>query len=183
MRVRFSKYLLWVLVPVGLSVVVSACRPEAVEEPLLLLDDDPAESLPLPKGPVADNSRCHVCHINYQSERLAVRHARANVGCEKCHGRSDKHCGDEDNITPPEIMYPRARIKPACMACHPRKKIDIPKHKPLFAAGSRKCCTDCHGSHRLSHRTRRWNKTTGKLIADDKVRMLTTQPTGGASAP
>ena len=65
MRVRFSKYLLWVLVPVGLSVVVSACRPEAVEEPLLLLDDDPAESLPPPKGPVADNSPCLCCHTHY----------------------------------------------------------------------------------------------------------------------
>jgi hypothetical protein len=178
--VRYWKYCLWVLIPAVVAVTVTACREEAAEEPLLLLENG-GDLLDLPpaKGPVADNSRCHVCHLNYAEELLAVLHARANVGCERCHGSCDDHCSDEDNITPPDIMYPRAKINPSCMLCHPRSTIDTPKlpqHRPLFAAGPKKGCTDCHGSHRLRYRTRRWDKATGKLLADDGVRMLTNKP-------
>ncbi len=145
-------------------------------EPLLLLDDaEPAEELPEPTGPVADNSRCHVCHLNYEGEKLALIHARADIGCEQCHGASDAHCADEDNITPPDIMYAQERINPSCMVCHSMEKIDVPVHKaflPDVIAG-KAICTDCHGDHHLSYRTRRWDKTTGELIHDDKVRMLT----------
>lgn len=35
------------------------------------------------------------------------------------------------------------------------------------------CCTDCHGEHRLGYRTRKWDKVTGELIKDDRVRMTT----------
>ncbi|MGB2820243.1 MAG: multiheme c-type cytochrome [Phycisphaerae bacterium] len=180
---KYLKYCLWIIVPAVVALTVTACREEPAEEPLLLLENgDGLGNLPPPKGPVADNSRCHVCHINYQAERLAVMHARANVGCERCHGSSDAHCGDEDNITPPDVMYPRAGINASCMLCHPKDKINtakLPNHKPLFAAGGgpKKCCTDCHGSHRLAYRTRKWDKTTGKLLTDDGVRMLTDKPT------
>jgi len=145
------------------------------EEPLLLLDEPPAEELPPPEGPVADNSRCHVCHMNYEDEELAVTHARANIGCEQCHGSCDAHCGDEDNVTPPDIMYPLEKINSSCMVCHTRESIDAEQHQPLFdgTATENKYCTDCHGNHRLAYRTRRWNRTTGKLIEDDKVRMTT----------
>ena len=180
---RYLKCCLWAVVPAVAAVTVTACREEAAEEPLLLLEEGGGlGGLPPPKGPVADNSRCHVCHVNYEAEDLAVLHARGNVGCERCHGGCDAHCGDEDNITPPDIMYPRAKINPSCMVCHPRDKIDTAKlaqHKPLFAGtgAAKKSCTDCHGSHRLGRRTRRWDKTTGKLLADDGVRMLTDTPT------
>lgn len=130
-------------------------------------------------GP-ADNSFCFVCHANYKKEKLTVRHAKAGVGCMKCHGSSDKHSSDEDGLTPPEIMYAKAAVNPACMACHARAKIqDVAAHKPVLAAtaAAPKVCTDCHGrGHRLKVRTRRWDKTTGKLIADDGVRMTTTAP-------
>lgn len=183
---KYATVCLWILVPAVVCLTVTACRERPEAEPLLLLGDgDELADLPPAKGPVADNSRCHVCHINYEAERLAVLHARANIGCHRCHGLSDAHCGDEDNITPPEIMYSRVKVNPSCMACHPRKKIDTVKHKPLFAAAAskRKRCTDCHGKHRLSHRTRRWDKVTRKLIADDKVRMLTTPRPGKPPTP
>jgi len=113
--------------------------------------------------------------MNYEEEVLTFVHARGDIGCEQCHGSSDAHCSDEDNITPPDIMYPAAKIDSFCMSCHPTGKIDIPVHKSVLAdIGTKEGgCTNCHGEHRLSHRTRKWDKTTGKLLEDDKVRMLT----------
>jgi len=146
------------------------------DEPFLLFDDrtDTAPSA----GAGADNSRCFVCHINYMQEVLAVTHARANIGCKDCHGESDTHIADESwasggTGTPPDIMYPRAKINPACMTCHPRDKINTEQHQVLFAsppyvwrastaegprfAGTQeRVCTDCHGKHRLTHRRCKW---------------------------
>jgi len=145
-------------------------REQVVQEPLLLLENGETET-----GPGADNSRCHVCHINYADEVLAVTHARADINCEQCHGASDAHCSDEDNITPPDIMYPAAKNRPFCMSCHPKEKIAIAVHKSVLSDTCAKegNCTDCHGEHRLGYRTRKWDKSTGRLIEDDKVRMLT----------
>jgi hypothetical protein len=161
--VKSFKLFLLLFILLMVVVCVVACRPRAVqkdEEPLLLLDDD--MELSDVTGPVADNSRCHVCHMNYAVEKLAVSHAQANVGCEKCHGASNAHCSDEDNITPPDIMYAPEKINSACKSCHPDAKLGEGK----------KYCTECHGEHKLSHRTREWDKTTRALIEDDKVRML-----------
>jgi len=139
------------------------------DEPLLLLNGSSAIAA---GRPVADNSRCHVCHLNYASEQLAVEHAAANIGCERCHGKSDAHCGDEDNVTAPEILYAKAAINLSCFECHPRDDLSA-VHEPFLAGGTKeKYCTDCHGKHRLAVRTRRWDPETGKLIYDDKVRML-----------
>ena len=148
---------------------VAQKRPEAPaeapllleDEPALLLDDDPTADAEA--GPMADNSRCFVCHVNYMQEELAVRHAKANMGCANCHGPSDAHIADESwasggNGTAPDVMYPKDKINPSCMACHPKEKIDTPQHAPLFAeaAGERKVCTDCHGNHRLPQRRCKW---------------------------
>jgi len=133
----------------------------ADNEPLLLLDDDEEEFVS-PTGPVADNSRCFVCHVNYMQEDIAVIHARANISCADCHGDCDAHIADESwawggNGTPPGIMYPLAKINLFCMGCHPRDKIDTEQHKPLLAGtGEEKHCTDCHGNHRLAHRKCKW---------------------------
>ena len=119
-------------------------------------------------GRVADNSRCHVCHINYDEEELALNHELVGVGCEQCHGASDAHCSDENNITPPEIMYPKTTINPSCMKCHPKDDIiEEEHHEPLFSGATTqtKYCTECHGKdHRIAVRTVRWDKTTGKLL-------------------
>ena len=131
------------------------------EEPLLLLDGGEKEFVP-PTGPVADNSRCYVCHMNYMQEDVAVVHARANMGCVRCHGDCDAHIADESwasggNGTPPGIMYPRVKINPSCMGCHPKGKIDTARHKSFFAGtAGQKYCTDCHGKHRLARRTCKW---------------------------
>lgn len=190
---RYLRYCLPAIMLAGLSIVLVGCKEDIRQapkpplflekeeireesEPLLLLDDvEPAEQLPEPTGPVADNSRCHVCHMNYEDEAIAFVHARADIGCEQCHGASDAHCSDEDNITPPDNMYAQEKINPSCMACHPKEKMDIAVHKAFLAdiIAKKAICSHCHGDHRLAHRTRRWNKTTGELIGDDKVRMLT----------
>ncbi|UCG46162.1 MAG: ammonia-forming cytochrome c nitrite reductase subunit c552 [Phycisphaerales bacterium] len=177
---RYRRVFLLLFVFTAAGAVVVSCRqeqasPAADEEPLLLLDEGDSNALGEWTGPLADNSRCHVCHINYAEEKLAVTHARAEVGCEDCHGPSYAHCGDEDNVTPPDTMYPVEKINPACMGCHTKEKIEVDEHRPFLAAiaANEKVCTNCHGEHRLGYRTRRWDKTTGKLIQDDKVRMTT----------
>jgi len=57
----------------------------------------------------------------------------------------------------------KAAINDFCKGCHPDGKL----------GGGKKYCTECHGKHVMEHRTRRWDKKTGELIEDDKVRMLT----------
>jgi hypothetical protein len=147
-----------------------AAAPEAIsddeplllddDEPPLLLEDDPDEGSSTDS--MADNSRCFVCHINYMEEDIAVTHARVNIGCADCHGNCDEHIADESwasggNGTPPGIMYPRAKINPFCMGCHPKDKIDTEQHKPLFASTNKEMyCTDCHGDHRLTNRKCKW---------------------------
>lgn len=168
-------------------VYVLGCRPQGQktrEDQPLSLDSDEAASLlgtlddgAGPGPPAASgglNARCHVCHVNYAKEQLAVTHARAKVGCEKCHGHCNEHCSDEDNVTPPTVLFARSKIMPACMACHARAALaKVDKHQPILTAKAPKnVCTDCHGSHRLKVRTRRWDKLTGKLISDDGVRMI-----------
>ena len=135
------------------------------EEPLLLLEEAPLlldDGAGTPAGPVADNARCHVCHLNYITEDLAVVHAKANIGCAKCHGESDAHIADESwanngNGTAPEIMYPKDKINPACQKCHPQAEVDEDEHADFFAGVTKeKVCTDCHGKHRLTERKCKW---------------------------
>lgn len=131
------------------------------DDPPLLLDGDGDESSPA-AGPVADNSRCHHCHLNYVDEDLAVVHADANIGCADCHGNCDEHIADESwasggNGTPPEIMYPREKINPFCLDCHPKDEIDDLEHKRFLAGtAGEKYCTVCHGDHRLGERKCKW---------------------------
>ncbi len=128
------------------------------DEPLLLLDDDEGSEL---DEPLADNSRCFVCHINYMEEDIAVIHARADIGCADCHGESDEHIADESwasggNGTAPDTMFPKPKIVPFCMGCHTKDKIDTVEHEPLFANIEEMVCTDCHGEHRLPIRRCKW---------------------------
>jgi len=130
------------------------------DEPLLLLDDDEG-SEQSDAGPQADNSRCFVCHVNYMEEYLAVTHARVDMGCAYCHGESDEHIADESwasggNGTAPGTMFPKPKIVPFCMGCHPKDKIDAVQHEPLFADMEKMVCTDCHGKHRLHARKCKW---------------------------
>jgi len=124
------------------------------------------------------NPFCRACHADFDEERLVATHKAAGIGCERCHGESLRHRSDEANVTPPELMYPKERINPACMMCHPRQTIrQVESHRPILEAGlsifdapspdenAKKYCTDCHGrDHRMNRRTIQWDKRTGKLI-------------------
>jgi len=130
------------------------------------------------------NPFCIACHADFQEEKLALRHERAGIGCERCHGESDRHRSNEANLTPPEIMYPRAKINPTCMMCHPRDQINRVDQHAVTLAGAqtvlndageaaqtkdhKKVCTSCHGEHhQMNRRTIRWNKATGELLKRD----------------
>lgn len=141
--------------------------------------DAAATAKPADKPPPepADNSYCYVCHAPYEQEELSKEHQAVGVGCETCHGISEKHSGDEDGLTPPDIMFPREKIVASCLAkCHKKEDLlDSGDHDELFAAAKKtdKTCTDCHAEkHRLKVRTRIWDKATGKLLSDDGVRMM-----------
>ncbi len=138
--------------------------------------EEPAEERAEEKNFVA-NLFCNACHYAFGDEELAFNHERVGIGCERCHGESERHRSDEDNITPPEIMYPKAKINPTCMMCHPRGKIKhVSYHASLLAGaetifdkstGQEQYCTDCHGKeHRMNVRTIRWNKATGELLEE-----------------
>ncbi len=141
-------------------------------------------------GEPADNSFCSVCHSNLDDEKLVTTHMPEGVGCETCHGISDKHSEDEDSLVPPDVIFAKSRIVLFCTQCH--KKDDLIEadsdHKKLFDAMKAslapatqpkadekptKICTDCHDfKHVIKNRTRRWNKETRKLQWYDGVRMM-----------
>jgi hypothetical protein len=125
------------------------------------------------------NQFCSACHYGFSDEQLAQTHEKAGIGCERCHGESERHRSDENNITPPEIMYPKAKINPTCMMCHPRHEISRVGHHKTLLAGAKTSldsankisdqiyCTDCHAKlHHINVRTIRWNKETGELIKE-----------------
>jgi hypothetical protein len=124
----------------------------------------------------ADNSYCMACHAGLKNEKLAARHQQAGIGCSTCHGTSKQHSSDEDGITPPDIIYSKASVAPACRKCHePATLQQDTAHEWVLAGRSAPpfvTCTDCHGRHRMPVRTRRWDKSTRKLIKDDGVRMV-----------
>lgn len=124
----------------------------------------------------ADNSYCYVCHLNFQTEEFVGVHLAAGVGCERCHGISEPHMGDEESLTPPETMFAKPKVNASCMAseCHPKERMEAEiGHRPFFADADpqRKHCTDCHGAHRLDERHRKWNKETGELIWTDGTKL------------
>ena len=141
--------------------------------------EEPAEEQAEEKTFVA-NLFCSACHYAFGDEELALQHERVGIGCERCHGESERHRSDENNITPPEIMYPKAKINPTCMMCHPRHEINhVKDHEPLLegaetifdtapkTAGHELYCTTCHAKqHRINVRTIRWNKATGELLKE-----------------
>jgi hypothetical protein len=131
-----------------------------------------------PDTPFVANPFCRACHLDFDEEELALDHEIGGIGCERCHGESLRHRSDEANVTPPELMYPKERINPACMMCHPRQDIEyVKEHQPILEAAvsifetapldehAAKFCTDCHGlGHRMKVRSVRWDKCTGELI-------------------
>ena len=140
--------------------------------------DSDAKQTTTKKKTFIANQFCSACHYAFAEEELARNHAAAGIGCERCHGESERHRSDEDNVTPPEIMYPRAKIMPMCMMCHPRHEISHVKNHERLLAGAKTVfdsdsqnddsqitCTTCHAKkHRINVRTTRWDKATGEVL-------------------
>ncbi len=153
---------------------------------MVVISDAAATATPAQKvaASFVANSFCLACHLDFDEEELALEHEILGIGCERCHGESYRHRSDEANITPPEIMYPKERINPSCMMCHPRQDLRGRKdHQPILEAGlstfeeatpvgndAKPYCTDCHGTkHRVMRvRTTYWDKATGALLKKDK---------------
>ena len=154
--------------------------------PPLSLDGYLDEKLPeAPKDKVklkVDNFACYVCHGNYEDEKLVVTHGKKKVGCIDCHGKSYAHRNDEDNITPPDKMYPLEEVDKMCVACHDTHNVPA---QEVLERWQERCptkrnpkeivCTDCHYQHRLARRVVRRNKRTGEVL------LRTEQP--GNAAP
>ncbi len=164
----------------GLLVFAASCSSEKRAEDVSVetqAAEEPAAEEAVEKTFTA-NVFCAACHYGFGDEKLARTHEKAGIGCERCHGESERHRSDEDNVTPPEIMFPRNKINPTCMMCHPRHEIEhVPTHGILLAgaktifdsdsedAESQIYCTTCHAKeHRINVRTIKWNKATGELL-------------------
>jgi len=129
------------------------------------------EKTPNAERPAPDNSACFVCHANFEDESLSARHFKAKIGCVDCHGESVAHRSDENNTTPPDRMYSREDIEPACKQCHnthnasPREVVEVYLQRCQDVTDPKKLtCTNCHGRHRMNHRTIIWDKRTGKIV-------------------
>ncbi len=169
------------LIPTSMADEPSANQPQSSPPSLpplvidkstpLLLDDPGDKETAKEMSFLRINSACYVCHDNFKDELLAVVHAKEEIGCVECHGPSLEHCNDEDNITPPGIMYPLAKIDSLCQECHDSHDVAA---KEVLKCWNERCpeqtdfdkvvCTDCHGYHRLKKRTVRWDKETGDVI-------------------
>lgn len=167
-----------------LAIWLAAELPVLAAPPLSLegyLDEKLPEAPKQEQSHSAINNACFVCHGNYREEELATTHAKNKVGCMECHGESLDHRNDENNTTPPDVMYPWEEINNYCRKCH--KQHDAPARE-VVARWKQRCpqktdpekivCTDCHGDHRLKRRSVQWNKKTGELLPG------TQEPAGSA---
>ncbi len=145
--------------------------------PLLLDESDEGQdtSANAATQAAAENVACFVCHANYRGEFLASRHAAADIGCSQCHGESLAHKNDENNTTPPQVMYSAEKIDPFCRGCHgthdvlARQVIARWVQRRLDKSDpERIVCTDCHGEHRVKVRTVIWDKQSSKLLRTNR---------------
>lgn len=150
----------------------AALRPLTIDKSAPLLLDEPALNRPAADTPptLTRSLICHDCHGDFLRDSFSVTHGTNRVTCVSCHGLSEAHSGDEENITPPQIMYAREAIAVKCRECHEGhnaaadavialwQQRGLQKLKPAQLV-----CTDCHGTHRMKVRMVRWDKKTGKI--------------------
>lgn len=147
-----------------------------VDSPLMLDDAGKKEAVDKEvSASVAENEACYVCHANYRDEELVQWHADGDVGCVDCHGKSFAHRNDENNTTPPDVMFPLNEIDASCEDCHDAHDVPasdivarLQERVPRMASGEHVVCTQCHGRHRLDHRTVVWDRATRKLLTGSK---------------
>lgn len=156
------------LSPLGVGVALCQEGSKPGVAPLSLegyLDEELPEASPQNKNRFAGNDPCFVCHRNYDGESLVQTHSAGQIGCIECHGQSDAHRNDEDNITPPDKMYGLSKVDGFCQSCHQTHDATARK---VIARWQEKAstknktadivCTDCHFEHRLARRIVRWEK-------------------------
>jgi len=97
----------------------------------------------------ADNSRCFLCHLDFDGEPLVATHTAHGIGCATCHGPSEAHMADEDHRTPPDKMFDRADVNETCTGCH---AVHTEGEVSELINEGMKVCTDCHGEHRIEGR-------------------------------
>ncbi len=180
MRSAVSFGLMAIAVIALLNIVggISGQEEQRKKAPPLSLDGLLDEKLPDAKDQQpthADNESCYVCHANYKEEELVVRHGQGDIGCIDCHGASEAHRNDEDNVTPPDKMYAPGDIDDMCLNCHDTHDATA---KDVLQRWQSRCshktdpntlvCTDCHFHHRLAFRTVWWDKKTGQLVVREK---------------
>jgi hypothetical protein len=115
-------------------------------------DEDDSGGFIDPLGP---NAACYVCHLTFVQEEISKIHLAEDTGCIECHGVSAPHANDENiGATPPDIVYSRNQIDPACAECHDTH--DVPAEQVVgrflqrgLPASETPVCTDCHGRHRI----------------------------------
>ncbi len=142
------------------------------DSPLMLEESAKAQKPNKKVAPsVAENAACFVCHENFSDEPLVTMHAQDDVGCVDCHGKSYAHRNDENNTTPPDVMFPRDKIEENCASCHdthdaPAAQViaRLQERVPRRNVSQDIVCTQCHGYHKLGHRTVLWDRATGKLL-------------------
>lgn len=174
---KFASCGLLLVVVSGFAILAMAAEEKKSKLPPLIVDTssplllDDADKAADKKAHKADNQACYVCHANYEEEALVGWHAEEDVGCVDCHGDSFAHRNDENNTTPPDVMFPRKKIDSNCGECHEDHDVAADKVIARFierklgkVAPKELVCTDCHGHHRLKLRTVVWNKETGELI-------------------
>ncbi|MHC4179792.1 MAG: multiheme c-type cytochrome [Planctomycetota bacterium] len=176
-----------VLVVFGCLVYLGGDAAHVVAAPPLSLEGYLDEKLPeateVDADIKVDNSSCYVCHGNYDGEELVLQHAKEEVGCIDCHGKSTEHCDDEDNVTPPDKMYGPETIDKMCGECHEEHDVAAVKvilrwqeRCPAKTDPKKIVCTDCHGKHRMNFRTVWWDKKTRKLIIRKKGERIKVAP-------
>jgi hypothetical protein len=119
------------------------------------------------------DSACFVCHANFDGEKIGKKHAAEKAdklereeddehlkpakdrpkkaGCAGCHGTCFDHRSDEDNVTPPEVMYTRGEVAAACLQCHIRHKAESKRKDGEGPPPPNAVCTDCHGKHKATN--------------------------------
>jgi hypothetical protein len=172
--VSLASLLLALVVLTNTSPRIAGQEKQRKKAPPLSLEGLLDEKLPEAAQTVAtnpDNESCYVCHANFKEEELVTSHGQEDVSCMDCHGKSEDHRNDEDNITPPDKMYALADIDEMCGECHETHDVAA---QEVLERWQERCpkktdpktivCTDCHYHHRLAFRTVQWNKQTGELV-------------------
>jgi len=83
------RYCLWIFVLTAVAVVATACKQKIGQETWLQVENisSTEERSMVVSEETANNSRCFVCHINYDEGKFALNHELRDISCESCHVR------------------------------------------------------------------------------------------------